>query len=192
MAAFGAISALVGRRKPPKTAAPLSPLDLALLSLSVFRLGRMVAYDRITEPLRRPFTRTVPDQTGAGETVEPRQDENGVVRSLGQLIACPICAGTWISAVLVYALELLPNPTRIFLTIFGGIGAAEMLNSLSEAFEWTGQLTRFLSGAESLRRGGANYATNPEATPSGPATLFTLGEQHYVGDHQKYYRQGRP
>jgi hypothetical protein len=122
----------------------LGPYDLALLGVSTFRLGRLTAFDKVAEPLRRPFTETVLDNTGAGDTVEPRG--SGAQRAIGELLSCPICAGTWIAAGLVYGLHIIPGPTRIFMTIMGSIGFAEVLNAFTEALSWTGQAARGLSG----------------------------------------------
>lgn len=121
-----------------------SPFDLVLLGLATLRLGRMVAYDLVAEPLRHPFARTVPDETGVGDSVEPRGE--GIQRCLGQLISCPICAGTWIAALLVYALYAFPGPTRIFLAMTAAVGAAELLNALVEALCWSGELSRARTG----------------------------------------------
>lgn len=123
----------------------ISPFELAQLSFATYRLGRLVAYDRVFEPIRAPFAKTVPDQTGAGESVEPIRG-NGLRESLGQLLACPICAGTWIAAGLVYGLNSLPNPTRVFLAILSSIGAAEFLDALTEGFSWLGQAARKEAG----------------------------------------------
>lgn len=120
------------------------PMDLLLLGLATFRLGHLVAYDRVAEPFRQPFAQTVPDSTGAGDSVEPRGE--GARQAIGQLITCPICAGTWIAAALVYGLEILPGPTRMLMAIMGAAGFSEFINSLSEAFCWIGQLARILSG----------------------------------------------
>lgn len=127
-------------------ALPLRPFDLALLGFATYRLGRLAAYDKVTEPLRRPFTETKPDPTGAGKTVVPKGA--GARRALGELISCPICAGTWISATLVYGLGLIPNPTRIFLAIMSTIGLAELLNAATEALQWTGQAERKQAGSD--------------------------------------------
>lgn len=159
----------------------LQPFDLLLLTLSTFRLGRMVAYDRVAEPIRQPFTKTVPDETGAGESVEPRGE--GLRQALGQLLSCPICAGTWIAAGLVYGLQTLTNPTRVFLAIMSTIGLAEILNALTEALSWAGQLARKLSGnglsGLDLKK-GADLSKD----------LFVSGGNYYVGhDHEKHYRQ---
>ncbi len=121
-----------------------SVLDFVLLSLATFRLGRLVAYDRVMEPLRSPFTRTVPDSTGAGESVEPKGE--GAVQAIGQMISCPICSGTWIAALLVYGLVWLPEITRLFLWMSAAIGVAELINSATEALCWAGQLNRTLAG----------------------------------------------
>ncbi len=129
----------------PKKQFKISPFELAQLSFATYRLGRLVAYDRIFEPIRSPFAKTVPDQTGAGESVEPRQG-NGLRESLGQLFSCPICAGTWIAAGLVYGLHSLPNPTRVFLAILSSIGAAEFLDAITEGFSWFGQAARKEAG----------------------------------------------
>lgn len=121
-----------------------APFDLVLLAFAVYRLGRLVAFERVADPLRRPFTVTVPDHTGAGESVEPRG--TGVRQALGQLVSCPICAGTWIAALLTYGLYAFPGPARLFLMMTAGIGAAELLHSATEALCWSAQLRRTQTG----------------------------------------------
>jgi hypothetical protein len=128
----------------------LEPFDLALLGLSSYRLGRMVSYDLVMEPYRSPFTETVPDPTGEGETVAPKGV--GWRRAVGDLIACPICVGTWISAILVYGLEVAPRPTRTMLAIMGATGLAELLNALTEMLGWSGQANRERAGTEALAK----------------------------------------
>ena len=123
----------------------LSALDLVLLGFATVRMGRLIAYDQVMEPLRKPFAKTVPDWTGAGETTEPRG--KGVRHALGELITCPICSGTWAASMLVYGLVLLPGPTRVFITILAAIGIGEVLNYVIEALSWTGHLQRLRIGA---------------------------------------------
>ncbi len=137
------------------------PFDLALLGLSSFRLGRMVSYDKVMEPFRSPFTKTVPDPTGAGDTVIPTG--TGRRRAIAELIACPICAGTWIAAGLVYALQIAPRPTRVFLSIIGAIGLGELLNSLTEMLEWGGQASREQAGSAAMAKAQSRYW--PEESP---------------------------
>lgn len=134
-------------RRRHARALDLSAADLVLLTGATFRLGRMIAFDKIFEPVRAPLARTVPDETGAGQTVEARGQ--GAQRALGELITCPICAGTWVSAGLVYALHLFPGPARVFMTIMSTIGAAEVLNALTEHLSWTGRYARKETGTDS-------------------------------------------
>lgn len=142
LSVFGIFAGRFGRRHRRQLHLP--PTDLILLSLSTFRLGRLVAFDKIFGPIRAPVAVTQPDETGAGDTTAPRG--SGVRRSFGELITCPICAGTWIAAGLVYALHLWPGATRLFLTLTGAIGAAELLNALTEWLSWTSQAARKEAG----------------------------------------------
>jgi hypothetical protein len=128
------------RRRPKQDSLNLNAVDLALLGVATHRMGRLVAYDVIAEPLRSPFATTVPDSTGAGKTTVARG--GGVRQAVGELLTCPICAGTWIAAVLVYGLQILPRPTRMLMTIMGVTGIAEILNAGVEALSWFGLVER--------------------------------------------------
>jgi hypothetical protein len=128
----------------------LTAMQLVLLAFSTFRLGRLIAYDRVMEPFRQFFTETVPDPSGAGETVEPKGE--GFQNAIGQLICCPICAGTWVAALLTYLLYLFPAPTMVFLTLTAAIGAAEVLGALTEALSWNGQAARNKAGLQAMER----------------------------------------
>jgi len=136
-------------RRQPAPEAYTNPLWFVMLALAAFRMGRLIAYDKVAEPLRAPFTKTVPDDSGAGETVVARR--GGIRNAVGELLSCPICAGTWISAGLVYGLELLPGPTRMLITIMSAIGLGELLNSLTEALSWLGQAERQEVGSSQSR-----------------------------------------
>jgi hypothetical protein len=128
------------RQQRKQDALNLKAADLALLGVATHRLGRLVAYDLIAEPLRSPFATTVPDSTGAGKTTVARG--HGIRQAIGELLTCPICAGTWIAALLVYGLQILPRPTRILVTIMGVTGLAEILNAGVEALSWFGLVER--------------------------------------------------
>lgn len=118
----------------------LRPLDLLLLGLASYRTGRMLAFERVAKPLREPFTETVPDDSGAGETVVA--EGRGVRFALGELLSCPICAGTWVAAGLVYGLRLLPRPTRVYMAIMGAAGVMEVTNAVVEALTWVSEAAR--------------------------------------------------
>lgn len=121
-------------------------MDILLLGFATYRLGHLIAYERVFEPFRQFFTETVPDPTGAGDTVEPKG--KGWQNAIGQLVCCPICSGTWIAAGLVYLLYLWPDPMRVFLLMTAAIGMAELLNAGSEFLSWSAQHQRTLTGAQ--------------------------------------------
>jgi hypothetical protein len=120
----------------------LRPFDLLLLGLTSYRVGRMMAFERVAQPLRAPFTETKPDDTGAGETVVATEKGSGAREAIGELLSCPICFGTWVAAGLVYGLHLLPRPTRVFVAVMGTPGMAEVVYHGAEALLWMGQAAR--------------------------------------------------
>jgi hypothetical protein len=123
----------------------MNVLDLVLLVFATLRMGRMISYDLVMEPLRSIVARTVKDETGAGDSVEPKG--TGIQYSLGQLIACPICVGTWVAAIFLYGFYVWPGPTRVLVTIMAIIGFAELVNALVEYYCWVGQEGRVRAGA---------------------------------------------
>jgi hypothetical protein len=144
---FISVFLAIAFRKPAKTgkkAAKIKPFDVALMGLSTYRLGRMIAYDRVTEPVRLFFTETVPDASGAGETVVPAGQ--GARNAIGQLLSCPICSGTWVAAALVYAFHFFEAPTRMFMAIIASTALAELLDALTEDWQWSGQAARKQAG----------------------------------------------
>ena len=122
----------------------LTPLDLTLLGLATYRGGRLIAYDKVTEPLRSVFATTEPDGSGAGEAVNPKG--SGARKAIGELISCPTCVGTWIAAGFVYGLRIAPVPTRVILAILSATGAAEVIDSTVEALTWAGREARDETG----------------------------------------------
>jgi hypothetical protein len=138
---FLAVFAAFWKREEDRDAeTQLSGLDLTMLGLSTFRIGHLIAYDQVTEPLRAPFTDTEPDSYGTSEDTVP--EGTGVRKAIGSLLACPTCSGTWAAAFLVYGLRIAPVPTRLFLAIMSAVGLAEVANSANEALSWTGSAER--------------------------------------------------
>ena len=124
----------------------LEPLDLVMLGLATYRSGRLVAYERVAAPLRGPVTDTVPDGSGAGESVVASGD--GWRWTLGELVSCPVCVGTWVAAGLVYGLHLAPRPTRAYLAVMSATGVAQLLSETTEALTWSSRSARRQAASE--------------------------------------------
>lgn len=139
------LTAFAAREKRHNDPFEIRPLDLLLLGFATYRGGHLAAYDKVTLPLRKPFTETRPDASGTGKTVVAKGA--GPQRALGELLSCPICSGTWIAAGLTYGLIIAPGPTRVFMSILAATGISEWLNAASEALKWSGQIAREQSRA---------------------------------------------
>lgn len=137
---LGVLATFASRVVRRETDLTLKPFDLLLLGLSSFRMGRMIAFEGVAAPLREPFTETRADDSGAGQTVVAAGE--GVRHVVGELMSCPICAGTWVAAGLVYGLHLMPRPTRVLLAIMSTTGVAELCYSVTEALDWTARSAR--------------------------------------------------
>lgn len=147
----------------------LTVFDIVLIGFATFRLGRMVSYDRIMDPVRAPFTKVVADSSGEGKTIAPRG--TGFRQSIGQLISCPICVGTWVAAFLVLMMLIAPDGTRIFLYILGAVALAELLNSLTEALCWAGRSGRSMSGLAIQQRLNLMKDSPPDTSHSHKVSL---------------------
>jgi hypothetical protein len=137
LGSMATFSLAAGRREGH---APGSPFDLVLLGLASYRIGRMLAYERVAAPLRASVTATEPDPSGYGETVVARG--NGARKALGELLSCPICVSTWAAAGLVYGMHLAPAPTRVLAGTLGVAGVAELVLGATEALCWQARAAR--------------------------------------------------
>ncbi|HLH23687.1 MAG TPA: DUF1360 domain-containing protein [Chloroflexota bacterium] len=147
---LGLLAAFTAREASRGEDVEITPFDLLLLGLSAFRAGRLVAYERVAEPVRAPLTHTIPDESGLGETVVA--SGTGVRYALGELVSCPTCVGTWAAAGLVYGLHLAPRPTRVFLAVMATTGVAEVVHCTTEAASWVGRAARTFAGAQEEQR----------------------------------------
>ncbi len=139
----------------------LTPLLWAQLAFAVYRISRMISYDKVFETYRMYFVEAVPDPTGEGDTTQARG--TGIRRAFGELICCPVCAGTWVAAGLMVGLTILPNFTLLAVNIFSIIGLAELLNAATEFLQWLGQWGRESAGTQGLaKRAARSSASLPE------------------------------
>jgi hypothetical protein len=141
---LGATAVASGRRPVLPT-----PTELVMLGLASHRIGRMVAFERVGEPLRAPFTATVPDDSGADEAVVARG--RGVRWVVGELVSCPTCVATWASLALAIGQRFLPGPTRVLVGILAVAGVAEVVNGVSEQLEWSARAARVSAAPDADR-----------------------------------------
>src|SRR4051794_12356238 len=119
--AFAAWMRAAGRELPETVA----PADLALVTVATHKVSRLVAKDRVTSPVRAPFTR-FEDDDGPGEVSESARGR-GLRRAIGELLVCPYCLGLWFAAAFTGGLIVAPRPTRWVAAVFGVLFGSDML-----------------------------------------------------------------
>lgn len=118
---FGAWFRASGRSLPER----IEARDLALITLASHKSARLLSKDRVTSPIRAPFTEPEGD-AGHGE-VEESSRGTGLRRAIGQLLLCPYCLGMWTSAGFVAGLLTAPRVTRCVASVMTVFFGSEVL-----------------------------------------------------------------
>ncbi len=120
-----AAAVLLGMRRLPER---YSLGDLALLSVATHKLSRLLARDRVTRPLRAPFTE-VEDGSSSREMKE-RPRGRGLKHAVGELLSCPFCLDQWLAGVFIAGLVFAPRPTRTTASMFAVVAGSDYLQHL--------------------------------------------------------------
>jgi len=105
--------------------------DLILLGAATHKLSRIITKDRVTSPLRAPFTEYV-DSAGENEIKEKVRGQ-GLQRAIGDLLICPWCMNPWVAGALALGFVFKPRATRLLAGIFSAVTIADFLHEASEA-----------------------------------------------------------
>jgi hypothetical protein len=89
----------------------VSTRDIVLGGIATHKLSRTVTRERVTIPLRAPFTH-YEGTDGAGE-VRERPRGHGLQRAVGTLLTCQYCTGAWVATALMAGFVLAPRATRL-------------------------------------------------------------------------------
>jgi hypothetical protein len=114
----------------------MSAADVALLGITTHKISRIVTRTEVMNFLRAPFTK----YEGPANLNEVNQQPKGegLSRAVGELLACPLCIGTWIAGGLMCGLAFAPRFTRAIETTFAGVTISDLLHVLyAEAIERT-------------------------------------------------------
>ncbi|GAA4035700.1 DUF1360 domain-containing protein [Allokutzneria multivorans] len=102
--------------------------DLALLGSATHKASRMLSKERVTSFLRAPFTRYQGPAGSAEVAEQPRG--RGWRRTVGELLTCPFCVGTWTAGGFVAGLVLAPRPTRVAASVLTVLTVSDWLQLL--------------------------------------------------------------
>jgi len=120
----------VARRRAGRGGAEVGWSDLALITVSTFRLSRILTKDAISSPLRAPLTSfNGPGLPGeVNEEVAPHIEGRPVLHAVSELVTCPFCAGQWVATSLVVGQVLAPRMTRLVTSVLTAAAGAEVLH----------------------------------------------------------------
>jgi hypothetical protein len=105
--------------------------DLLLLALTTYKLSRLIAKDRVTSPLRAPFTEY--EGSAGASDIKEKVRGRGMRRAIGDLITCPFCLGPWVAAALAFGFVFKPRATRLIGGIFAAVTVSDFLQHAADA-----------------------------------------------------------
>lgn len=136
MSVFGALVAAAltvakrqGRELPERVPAG----QLLLIGTASHKLSRILAKDKVTSPLRAPFTEL--EGKGGPAEFEERSRGTGVRKAIGELLICPFCLGLWVIAAFSIGLVFAPRVTRFVASLFAALTIADFLQIAYKAAE---------------------------------------------------------
>jgi hypothetical protein len=100
--------------------------DVVLLGLATHKLTRIVSRERVTIPLRVPFTK-YEGSNGAGQ-VQERPRGRGLRRAIGSLLVCQYCVGPWVASMFTAGLVYAPRATRLVSSVFAMVTISDFLH----------------------------------------------------------------
>jgi hypothetical protein len=121
-----------GRALPERVPAA----DLLLIGAASHKLSRLISKDKVTSPLRAPFTE-LEGSGGPGE-LEERSRGRGARKAIGELLVCPYCLGLWVVAGFSIGLLFAPRLTRFLAAVFSALTISDFLQIAYKAAEEKG------------------------------------------------------
>jgi hypothetical protein len=121
-----------GRSLPERVGAG----DLVTIGVASHKLSRLLAKDKVTSPLRAPFTE-LEGNGGPGELEEGSRGK-GARKAIGELLICPYCLGLWVVAAFSVGLLFAPRLTRFLAAVFSALTISDFLQIAYKAAEEKG------------------------------------------------------
>jgi hypothetical protein len=124
---------LLARRSGRPLPERLGAADLLTIGVGSHKLSRLLAKDKVTAPLRAPFTEL--EEAGGPSELEEASRGEGARKAIGELLVCPYCLGLWTSAGMHAGLLFAPRVTRTVASTFTALALADFLQIAYKAAE---------------------------------------------------------
>jgi hypothetical protein len=121
-----------GRELPEKVGAE----ELMLIGTASHKLSRLISKDKVTSPLRAPFTEL--EGKGGPAEFEERSRGTGLRKAFGELLICPYCLGLWVVAAFSLGLLFAPRLTRFLASLFSALTISDFFQIAYKAAEEKG------------------------------------------------------
>jgi hypothetical protein len=119
----------------------ISAWDTARMALATYKGARLLSKDKVTAPLRAPFTQRAGDGEANEVNDQPRGD--GARETIGELMSCPFCIGQWLATALTVGLIFAPRGTRLVASTLAATAGADFLHhAYCAAQQLPGKLSR--------------------------------------------------
>lgn len=139
MSIFGSLvsaALLIARRQGRELPEKVSAADLALVGTASHKLSRVVSKDKVTSPLRAPFTEL--EGKGGPAELEESSRGRGLQKAIGELLICPYCLGLWVVAAFSIGLVFAPRVTRFVASLFSALTISDFFQIAYKAAEEKG------------------------------------------------------
>lgn len=107
-----------------------------MVGVASHKLSRLISKDKVTSPLRAPFTE-LEGSGGPGE-LEERARGGPVRKMIGELLICPYCIGLWVVAAFSFGLLFAPRTTRFVASVFSALTVSDFFQVAYKAAEEKG------------------------------------------------------
>jgi Protein of unknown function (DUF1360) len=139
MSIFGTLvgaALLVARRQGRELPDKVSAADLALVGTAAHKASRVISKDKVTSPLRAPFTEL--EGKGGPAELEESSRGSGLQKAIGELLICPYCLGLWVVAAFSVGLIFAPRVTRFVASLFSALTISDFFQIAYKAAEEKG------------------------------------------------------
>ncbi|HET9677646.1 MAG TPA: DUF1360 domain-containing protein [Solirubrobacterales bacterium] len=139
MSVFGSLVAatlVIARRQGRELPDRVPAGQLLLIGTASHKLSRVISKDKVTSPLRAPFTEL--EGKGGPAELEERSRGTGLRKAIGELLICPFCLDLWVIAAFSAGLLFAPRVTRFIASLFAALTIADFLQIAYKAAEEKG------------------------------------------------------
>lgn len=139
MSVFGTLvstALLIAHRQGRELPAKIGASELMLVGTASHKLSRLISKDKVTSPIRAPFTEL--EGKGGPAELEERSRGKGLQKAIGELLICPYCLGLWVVAGFSVGLIFAPRVTRFLASLFSALTISDFFQIAYKAAEEKG------------------------------------------------------